>query len=436
MRWVRGSWRSRTAVVAIGIALTASYLVGETEAAWAAKVANTTNRTGTATLSYSHAYTGGPCSSSVASSPSLCPGAITPTAATVASPGVVTATDAITNTGTTTAANQTEQVQVSSCGPVSLANRVRTTNPMISRYGTAYAPTTGPLTGSGAIMLDGANPGGYEASIVAQSQPAPLLAVGTTYGLGIWFKTTSTAGGPLFGFGSSAINVSGSNDRILYMDKTGHLGFALNTAGAVTGLSPSAYNNGGWHFAYITLSQLTIVAGVVSTISLQVDGSQVATGGGLLVGLDSYSGYWHIGWSPISTKSYGTGLSNYFTGSLSNFAVLNTAPAPSTLAVATTQTGFNTSIAASVTEHWLLNDTGTTTFTGTLPVIGATNPCTMVNLSWGFTSPTSCGWSPPSTTAACTSPPAGSLAAFVAASWQTVASPAPAATQNATSTLR
>jgi|GEM_PF-2714725 len=428
-------WSSLTAVCAVGL-LVAAHSTQQTESAWQSGISNTTSRAGTGALSYVHTYAATTCSATGSVTSTSCPSSIAPTVATVASPAVVSATDSINYAGTIPASSVVEQARALSCASVALANRITTANPLLSRYGTTYSTSGGPITGAGFLTLDGANPGGYAASVVQQSQPAPTLSLGTTYGLGIWFKTSSTAGGPIFGFGSSAINVNATNDRVLYMDKTGRVGFALNSANAVTGLSAAGFNNGQWHFAYVTLVQTNVaIVGITSAVTLYLDGTQVATGGGTLIPLSSYAGYWHLGWSPISGRPYGAGLANHFAGSVSNFVVLNTAPAPTNLAVATTQTAFNTSIASSVTEHWLLNDTGTGTFTGTLPVIGATDPCTMVNLSWSLANPTSCVWSPQSTTATCTSPPATDVAAFVTASWQTVSSPGPGGTQTSTVAL-
>src|SRR6202035_489660 len=130
-------------------------------------------------------------------------------------------------------------------------------NPMLPRYATSFATSGGPMDGAGYATFDGAT--AYASDVVSQTQPAPALDLDETYGLGIWFKTTSTAGGPLFGFGSDPTDVAGTNDRILYMNQAGQLGFVVNTTPAETGLSAASFNDGAWHFAYVTLTQISLI---------------------------------------------------------------------------------------------------------------------------------------------------------------------------------
>jgi hypothetical protein len=409
--------------------LAATAATSDSRATWTGAVANSADTAGAGTLAVTHTYGSGSCTSAPAGSVPYgteiaCPGSVAPTAAVPAS-GSVSGTDTIAYSGTLAAAQLTEQVRVESCGPVRFTNRITATNPMLARYGTAFATSGGPMDSAGYVTLDGADPGAYASSIVAQSQPQPLLSLGQRYGLGIWFQTSSSAGGPLFGFGDSPINATGQNDRILSMDAAGHLRFTYNLSGLNITTS-ATFNDGQWHYAYLTLSQVSVLfIGLIPSVTLYVDGTQVAqTGLVLLSGFSSYSGYWHLGWSPLA------GLPDYFTGSLSNFAVLNTSPAPATMAAPATQAAFNTAVSSSVTEHWLLNDPGTTTYTGTLPVIGTTDPCSMVAGQWGFTNPTSCAWSPQSTSAACST--TSSLAQMVADSWRQVAAPEPSTSQTGT----
>ncbi len=403
------------------------------QGAFTGNVDNAANVAGTGLVSFTHAYQSTTCSLASTQAASIdCAGSINSTLATPAT-GSVSGADAITNEGNIPASNLSQQVEMSSCGPVELANTTDAANPMLPRYATSFAPTGGPMGGAGYITFDGDS--AYASDVVSQSQPAPEVNLNETYGLGVWFKTTSTEGGPLFGFGSNPTDVAGTNDRILYMNGSGQLGFVINTTPSVTGLSTASFNDGAWHFAYVTLSQISIGGlGVDSTITLYVDGVEVATGGGLTVGLSSYAGYWHVGWSPISTTTYGTGLSNFFAGSLSNFVVLNTEPAPTgtTLGAPTTQSAFDAAISSSVTEHWIFNDTGTTTFAGPFPVIADTSPCSMVDIEWGFTSPTSCAIAPNSFDNACTS--SVPLSDFASDGWVTVAAPGPGETQTSTLT--
>ncbi len=399
-----------------------------------AHVSNGSDHTGTATLAFSHAYQATNCSLGAAASVSVsCPGSIAPTAATPPT-GTVSATDAITSTGTLPASKITEQVSAPSCAPAELANQSDSANVILPRYGTTFSASSGPMTGAGYITLDGST--GYASAVVQQTQPNPFLALGNTYGLGIWFRSSSTAGGPLFDIATSPVNTAGGDDRVLYLNANGTLTFIQNTSGAssaktTTTPTTKSYADGSWHFAYVTMSAVT----VLSTTTIYVDGASVGSGGGTLVGYVADNGYWHAGWAPTTV----TGLTTaYLNGSLSNFVVFDTANAPADPSVAqrASQTAFNAWAAGgtspSPTEQWELNDPGTTTFAGPYPGLTA-SPCSMVNLTWGFTNPTSCAASPPSTTAACTT--SSSLTAFCTGTWQTISAPAPSATQTSTITV-
>jgi hypothetical protein len=247
------------------------------------------------------------------------------------------------------------------------------------------------MAASGAITLNGST--GYASSVASTPEPTGPLVIGqSVYGLGIWFKTSSTSVSPLFGFGSNSLDTTGSNDRILYLDAAGKIGFIATTSGAstVTGTAAGvpAYNDGAWHFAYVSITSIKVVLGLSFTVTVFVDGLQAGTGtSGLLGSLASYPGYWHVGWSPIS------GTARYFTGSLSDFIVDDSGNAPATIAAnPTTYTSFD----ANRTEQWPMNDSGGafdgTATTGTLPAgttlpSGPSDPCTSVDIAWAMTNP-------------------------------------------------
>jgi Concanavalin A-like lectin/glucanases superfamily len=433
----------RLVIIAGAVALLClSLAIGSTYGALTGRITNTNDKNGSGTLLYTHTYAGGTtCSSVPSSGPILitsafsCPGGIQPATATPTS-GSSSGSDSIQYRGTALAARVTQTVSAASCGPVQLANAAKIANPMLARYGTSFNATGGPMDSAGFITLDGATPGAYESGVNLSSEPPTgALSLGPRYGLGIWFRADAGNNGPLLSFASSAVNGSGNVDRVLYLDAGGKLSFIFNTGGTAIGPSNGTYTDGLWHFAYVTMSAVTVLVATVPTVTLYVDGAQQATtpllGG--LAGYTSYPGYWHAGWAPRAT----TGLTtDYFRGSLAQLAVLDTSPAPTgtTLGKPTTQMAYSSAIATSVSEFWPLNDTGTSTFGGPYPytVSSSTNPCSLVNVSWGFTNPTTCGWSPNSLTAACSDPPVSSLAAFVSAGAQTIASPAPGATQTST----
>src|SRR6185503_1724127 len=81
------------------------------------------------------------------------------------------------------------------------------------------------------------------------STPAP-----TTYSIETWFKTTTTVGGKLVGYGNRAmmnagtpIPVSSQFDRHIYMTNDGRVLFGVNSGGLQTISSAAGLNNGQWH---------------------------------------------------------------------------------------------------------------------------------------------------------------------------------------------
>ncbi len=251
----RSSRWTRAAFTAVALVALAAHLVsGSALGGLQARLDNTNNSASSATLLYTHSYGSNSCTS-------VPGGAVTDSIQSVSCPGSAYPTssagsraDAITANGTVPASAVTQTASIASCGIVSTANRMSTARPLLPRNGTSFATAGGPMGGTGGfITLDGAAPGGYESAAVQQSQPNPGLSLGSTYGLGIWFRTSSTTGGPLFGFGDSPVNVAGTNDRVLFMTAGGQLNFKLNSGAATTGNSTGSFNNGAWHFAYVTL---------------------------------------------------------------------------------------------------------------------------------------------------------------------------------------
>jgi hypothetical protein len=436
------NWTDR--MVQVALAAGAVTVVGVSAGAqgslagFTAAVDNSTSSAGAATMLYTHSYNGQTCSS-VPGGGQVPAGPVTNAVQSVSCPGALypataagSRADSITANGSVPAASVTQQAQVASCGLLREDNLDTPTNYMAPRYGTAMSTTGGPFAGAGYVSLDGGNPGGYLSSTTQQRQPSGgLLSLGFSFGLGIWFKTTSTTGGSLFGFGDSPANVTGTNDRILYMNKSGQLDFVYNSSGDDTGFTSGAFNDGTWHFAYVRMVVTSILFLGGIDVTLYLDGSKVAYQGALLSGFSSYNGYWHVGWSPAPV----TGAS-YLKGSLSNFLVFNSGtPSASDLRGATSQSSFD-ALTTSATDRWRLNNSPTDTLpAGTsLPSVGTTSPCSYVDVTWGLANPTSCVVAPASPTAACT---VGTtkLSAFANGTWQTVRSPAPGATQTSTVTL-
>ncbi len=418
----RPPWRSLLSVAAAALALLATGTSG-TQSAWTSGVVqNPSDSAQSAGLAFGHSYPSATCSQGIRIGVVQdCVGSIASTAA--ASTSDASVTDTIANTGSIGGARLQADVRAPSCAPVRLDNRVSSGNPLLPRYGTSFHTSGGPMDSAGYITLDGASAGGYATSTVATVQPgAGLVSAGTLSGVGIWFKAAAGTTGPLFSFSASAANGAGSADRALYLDGAGKLRFTWNVGGSTIGPS-SVVADGGWHFAYVTFAGINVaLVGLIPQVSLWVDG--VLQDSSPLISLSpmtSYSGYWHVGWAPPSA----TGLTTSYVGaSVSNFVVINSGTIPSGTAIGkpTTQAAFDAAT-SSATQRWLLDDPGTTTFTGTLPS-SMTAPCSQVTIGWSFTSPAGTATAPVA------------LSTFADNSWRTIPAPPAGGTQTSTITTR
>ena len=121
-----------------------------------------------------------------------------------------------------------------------------------------------------------------------------------------WFKTTSTAGGKIVGFGDQNTGPSFTYDRHIYMDTSGHVYFGVQSSGQQSVRSPATYNDGKWHQAVGTLGANGLI--------LYVDGKQVSSNSSVKSAAN-YQGYWHIGgdssWSGAP----------YFTGTIDDVSI-------------------------------------------------------------------------------------------------------------------
>jgi hypothetical protein len=138
-----------------------------------------------------------------------------------------------------------------------------------------------------------------------------------SYSMSIWFKTTTTSGGLLMGFGSSQTGLSLSYDRNIYMNNAGQIYFGSNPTGGstVTINSTSSYNDNNWHLATATISG----AGMI----LYIDGAQVAINAATTSSQD-FTGYWRVGFDNIQWWPSAP-TSNYFNGTLDDALVYHSA---------------------------------------------------------------------------------------------------------------
>ena len=167
--------------------------------------------------------------------------------------------------------------------------------------GTVTRRQTGPVTGSYAATFNGSN-----GVVVAQqgwSGPGPFTAE-------IWFKTNTTRGGKLIGFGNSTSGLSSTYDRHIWMLNDGKIAFGTYAGVQQTLTTSASYNDNQWHHVAATQGP--------SGMRLYVDGAQV--GSNALTSADAYLGYWRIGGDRVWS-----GTSNYFSGQLAEAAVYPTA---------------------------------------------------------------------------------------------------------------
>ena len=106
--------------------------------------------------------------------------------------------------------------------------------------------SAGVVSDDSAIQSDGST--GYLSSLVPESNSGP-------FSVETWFKTTTTSGGKLVGFGSQQTGLSASYDRHIYMTNSGTLVFGTNDGSMHTVESSAAYNDGNWHHAVGTLGE-------------------------------------------------------------------------------------------------------------------------------------------------------------------------------------
>lgn len=160
-------------------------------------------------------------------------------------------------------------------------------------------PAPGAIPGNSAITLSGSQSIG---STYAEHRP-------TDFSAEIWFKTTTTTGGKLIGFGTSSSGSSSQSDRMVWMTDSGKLRFGARSRGVETFIeSASSYNDNGWHHVVATQGW--------GGMNLYVDGVLVVSndvgGGGI------YPGAWRIGGGD---STYGGNTASFFTGSLDEAAV-------------------------------------------------------------------------------------------------------------------
>jgi len=182
-------------------------------------------------------------------------------------------------------------------------------------YGTGVTLNqTGAISGTSdaSALLDGSSNG----RVVSTQVPSP-----STYSSEAWFKTTTSSGGRIMGFGSSQTGTSGSSDRVVYMRNDGRLAFGVNEFSKSTITSANSYNDGAFHHVVATKG--------ASGMALYVDGQLVASNG--TTANTSYNGFWRVGGGRLTGWPSNPSATS-FPGTLDEFAVYSTALSASQVA--------------------------------------------------------------------------------------------------------
>ena len=168
-----------------------------------------------------------------------------------------------------------------------------------------------------------------------------------TFSEEVWFKTTTSQGGQLIGWGSSQTGSSSSTDRKLYLDNSGRVYFGVYPGVVKTINSASTYRDGNWHHTVATLGN--------DGMKLYVDGALVASDATVTRAQWRTGGYWRIGGDNISSSWTSRPTSSYINGTLDEVAVYNTALTASQVAA-----HFTAKSPAAPTASFTLTCTGLT----------------------------------------------------------------------------
>jgi hypothetical protein len=132
--------------------------------------------------------------------------------------------------------------------------------------------------------------------------------------LSFWFKTATTKGGRLAGFGDVYKNKSTKSDRQVYMGDDGRIHFGVDNGTPNTISSTSTYNDNIWHHVAVCLSP----AGT----KLYIDGALIDSDPSVTYG-GTYNGYWKFAYDTILPGYGNLPTNNHFEGLLDEVKIYN-----------------------------------------------------------------------------------------------------------------
>jgi hypothetical protein len=221
----------------------------------------------------------------------------------------------------------------------------------LSGVGGLTIGTSGPQSGGAAAVLNGTT--GYYNATKSEPYPGPQ-----PFTISAWIKTT--VGGMVMQTNDRATGqTSGTYDRSLYMNATGHIIFGVWLGSPKILTSAASYTDGRWHHVAASIG--------TSGEKLYVDGASVGTDTSVTTA-QTYVGYWHLGWARKSGWT-DVPISEYWNGSLAHVAVwssqLTDAQVASIYAPASDSEERSTVIGLAPRSYWPL-----------------TTPASTLDLSW------------------------------------------------------
>lgn len=128
----------------------------------------------------------------------------------------------------------------------------------------------------------------------------------TAYTMEIWFKSTSSSGGQLMGFGGSQTGNSTNMDRVIYLNNAGNIVYGTHPSTYKTVTTASTYNDGSWHHVAASLGS--------GGLLLYVDGIRQGTDPTTTTA-QNFSGYWRMGGDNLAAWP-GAPTSNFLAGTI------------------------------------------------------------------------------------------------------------------------
>ncbi|MGV1037913.1 MAG: LamG-like jellyroll fold domain-containing protein, partial [Candidatus Nanopelagicales bacterium] len=175
---------------------------------------------------------------------------------------------------------------------------------------------------AGAIIGDTDNASSFPGKNTGTINSSTLASGPNTFSIEGWFKTTSTTGGKIVGFGNVKTGNSASYDRHVYMTNNGKITFGVYPGQVKTVSSAKSYNDGAWHQFVATLSS--------DGMKLYMDGAQVGQDPSV-TSAQGYNGYWRLGGDNLNGWT-NRPTNDYFNGGIDDVAVYDSALTPDQVA--------------------------------------------------------------------------------------------------------